>query len=59
MTESHRRTLTRAITWRIIATLVTAAWTGLSGAIIINIFMTVAHYIHERAWLKISWGKHD
>ena len=57
MTESHKRTLTRAITWRIIATLVTAAWTGLSGAIVINIVMTVAHYIHERAWLKINWGK--
>lgn len=59
MTETHRRTIVRAITWRIVATLVTAAWTGLSGAIVINIFMTVAHYIHERAWLKINWGKTD
>jgi len=57
MTETHKRTIVRAITWRIVATLVTAAWTGLSGAIIINIFMTVAHYIHERAWLKIKWGR--
>jgi uncharacterized membrane protein len=55
--ETHRRTLTRAITWRITATLITAVWTGLAGAIIINIFMTVAHYIHERFWLKIEWGK--
>ncbi len=59
MTETHTRTILRAITWRIVATLVTAAYTGLSGAIIINIWMTVAHYIHERAWLKISWGKHS
>lgn len=57
MTESHTRTLLRAITWRIVATLVTAAFTGISGAIIINIWMTVAHYIHERAWLRINWGK--
>jgi len=57
MTETHKRTILRAITWRIVATLVTAVWTGLSGAIVINIFMTVAHYIHERAWLKIKWGK--
>lgn len=57
MTESHKRTIARAISWRIVATLVTAIWTGLSGAIIINIFMTIAHYIHERAWLKINWGK--
>ena len=55
--ELHKRTLVRAITWRIVATLVTAAWTGLSGAIVINIFMTAAHYIHERLWLKIDWGK--
>lgn len=57
LTETHKRTLIRAITWRIVATLVTAVWTGLSGAIVINIFMTVAHYIHERLWLKINWGK--
>lgn len=57
MTETHKRTIIRAITWRVVATLVTAAWTGLSGAIVINIFMTVAHYIHERLWLRINWGK--
>jgi uncharacterized membrane protein len=55
--ELHKRTIIRAITWRIIATLVTAAWTGISGAIIINIVMTIAHYIHERVWLKINWGR--
>lgn len=55
--ESHKRTLVRAISWRIIATLVTALWTGLSGAIVINICMTIAHYIHERLWLKVDWEK--
>jgi uncharacterized membrane protein len=59
LTETHKRTIIRAITWRIVATLVTAVWTGLSGAIVINIFMTVAHYIHERLWLKINWGKQN
>ncbi len=58
MTETHTRTIIRAVCWRIVATLITAAYTGLSGAIIINIWMTVAHYIHERAWLKVQWGKH-
>jgi uncharacterized membrane protein len=56
LTETHKRTIIRAITWRIVATLVTAVWTGLSGAIVINIFMTIAHYIHERLWLKLKWG---
>ena len=51
--------MVRAITWRIVATMVTAVWTGLSGAIIINIFMTIAHYIHERLWLKLKWGTNE
>jgi uncharacterized membrane protein len=56
MTESHKRTLVRAVSWRIVATLVTAAFTGLQGAIVINIWMTLAHYVHERLWLKWKWG---
>ena len=56
MIETHKRTLTRAFSWRIVATLVTAIWTGIEGAIVINVFMTLAHYIHERVWLKIKWG---
>ena len=59
MTETHTRTIVRAVTWRIVATLVTAAFTGLSGAIVINIWMTVAHYVHERIWLKFKWGKQN
>ena len=55
--ELRKRTLVRAICWRVVATLMTAAYTGISGAIIINIWMTIAHYIHERLWLKIEWGR--
>jgi uncharacterized membrane protein len=55
--ELRKRTFARAIVWRIIATIITALWTGLSSAIAINIVLTILHYIHERAWLKIDWGK--
>jgi len=55
--ETHKRTLVRAASWRITATAVTAAFTGLEGAIIINVVMTLVHYIHERLWLKMNWGK--
>lgn len=55
--ETHKRTLTRAASWRVTATLVTAAFTGLQGAIAINIAMTIVHYIHERLWLKVNWGR--
>jgi len=55
--ELHKRTLVRAISYRLIALLITALWTGLSTAIVIHIALTVVHYIHERIWLKIKWGK--
>jgi uncharacterized membrane protein len=28
----------------------------LPGALIINVWMTLAHYVHERLWLKLKWG---
>lgn len=55
--ETHKRTLTRAFSWRITATAVTAVFTGIEGAIIINVVMTLVHYAHERLWLKLDWGK--
>ncbi len=55
--ELHKRTIARAVVWRIIATLVTAIWAGWSGAILANVVLTVLHYIHERVWLKINWGR--
>jgi uncharacterized membrane protein len=57
MTELHKRTIVRAVTYRIIALLITALWTGLSNAIIIHVILTAIHYIHERLWLKIKWGR--
>jgi len=54
--EFHKRTITRTISWRIIATLLTIPFTGLSTAILLHILLTIVHYIHERIWLKIKWG---
>ncbi len=56
MTETHWRTVVKSISWRVVATLVTAYFTGLTGAIVINIWMTVAYYIHERMWTRVKWG---
>jgi uncharacterized membrane protein len=55
--ELHKRTIARAVVWRVIATVVTAIWAGWSGAILANVVLTVLHYIYERVWLKIDWGK--
>jgi len=55
--EQHKRTIARSASWRITATIVTAMWTGIESAILMNIAMTFVHYIHERIWLKVDWGK--
>lgn len=57
MTETHARTLARTISYRITALLITAIWTGLGDAIVIHIILTAVHYLFERLWLKVSWGK--
>ena len=64
--ESHFRSITKALSWRFIATLVTfsVAWlvTGkLSLAAEIGVADTViklgAYYFHERAWIGVNLGK--
>ena len=57
MTETHRRTLARAVSYRIVATLITALFTGLSSAILIHVILTVVHYLMERLWLRVRWGR--
>jgi len=54
--ETKKRTIIRTISYRIIALLITAIWTGLNNAILIHIILTVVHYVMERIWLKIKWG---
>jgi uncharacterized membrane protein len=57
MIELHKRTIVRTISYRIIALLITAIWTGLSDAVVIHIILTLVHYAMERVWLKIKWGR--
>lgn len=58
MVETKTRSIVKAITWRVIATLIAYFWVGLQAAIVINIIQTVAYYFHERAWVHIRWGRH-
>jgi uncharacterized membrane protein len=57
MTETHKRTIVRTVVWRLIATCIIAIWAGWSGSIIANIILIILHYVHERLWLKVEWGK--
>lgn len=57
--ETHKRTLARAISYRIIATAITALFTGVGKAILLHIILTLVHYAMERLWLRVKWGRHD
>ncbi len=67
MVEQKRRSLVKALTWRAIATATTMTlvflFTGeMSLAVGVGaldiIFKLIFYYVHERAWNKLSWGRH-
>jgi uncharacterized membrane protein len=64
--ESHKRTVAKAISWRVIATLTTMTIVflftrkfiltlGIGGAEVLS--KMIFYYLHERSWQVISWGK--
>ena len=55
--DTHARSITKAITWRVIATVIAAYWAGWEAAILMNIVQTIAYYFHERVWANINWGR--
>ena len=66
MTESHSRSIAKAISWRVTGTLDTflISWliTGkpllASGIAATEVLTKVTlFYVHERAWTRISWGR--
>jgi hypothetical protein len=57
MTETHIRTLARTLSYRFAAVAITTLWTGLGQAIAIHIVLAALHYVMERIWLQVNWGK--
>ena len=64
--ESRKRSLTKTISWRIIATaitiLVSFIWLGewasaVALAITANAIKGLLYYAHERGWNRISFGR--
>lgn len=64
--DTHVRSLVKAISWRIIGTLETfliswlitgqiATASGIAG--VQAILSTILYWYHERIWLKVKWGK--
>jgi len=66
MKTHHRRSIAKAISWRILATLTTFTIVYiLSGKLILSMEVGVLevtskvllYYLHERGWEKLSWGQ--
>jgi len=64
--STKKRSLVKSLTWRVLAIIVTFAsiyfltgevGTATAGTVLTNGINFVLYYLHERAWLKISWGK--
>ena len=64
--ESHRRSLLKAVTWRAMGTLATAAIAFfITGTVEFAVkigaadlfFKMFAYYVHERLWIYIPWGR--
>jgi len=63
---SKKRSLAKSLTWRVIAIVstlligyaMTGSWAfALSLTLVSNVINFVLYYLHERVWLKVSWGK--
>ncbi len=66
MREKHKRSVAKAVTWRVIASVTTMSlvyiFTGeLELTATIGVFdvtlKMLFYYLHERAWNKTLWGK--
>lgn len=64
--ETHSRTVAKAISWRVIATIITMTavyiftgeWLITVGVGAVEVIAKITfYYLHERIWHKISWGK--
>ena len=68
MKVKRSRSLTKSITWRVIATVNTfIVLLIMTGELSLSIFASwwttvinfISYYYHERAWNKIDWGRVD
>lgn len=66
MKDSHKRSVLKGVTWRVIASGTTMSLVYLfSGDLVLTAEVGLLdvtakllfYYFHERAWGKISWGK--
>ena len=66
MNSTKSRSFTKSLTWRLIAIISTFVITysmtmdlsfATSLTVVSNIINFILYYVHERVWLKITWGR--
>lgn len=64
--DYRRRSITKALTWRIIALIITIMisyaflgnWsTSIIIGLVSNFVKTLGYYVHERLWERTNWGR--
>lgn len=64
--DKHKRTIAKTVTWRLFSLVVLYIYglvmglsseSSLTWTIIVNINFIIVHYLHERVWNWIKWGK--
>jgi uncharacterized membrane protein len=64
--DSNKRSITKALTWRALASLatfvisyiVTGNFATATGIASVQVFVNLLlYYVHERIWNKIDWGQ--
>lgn len=66
LSETHTRTVLKAVSWRVIATLTTMTIVfvftkEVTTSITVGFFEVISkmlfYYLHERGWGKVAWGR--
>lgn len=66
--DSHKRTIVKTLTWRVVATTVTMLvsyiWLGEWGsavalALTANVIKSLLYYLHERGWNRVGFGRRE
>lgn len=55
--ETRSRTWARAISYRLCAFVLSGFIVGWTTAFWLHLMLTALYYVHERLWLRVSWGR--
>ena len=54
--ETQLRIITRAVVYRVVATLMISQWIGIESALWLALVQSVLFYVNEMIWRRVAWG---